>query len=392
MDNLVIKNKQLWLIFGITTIAVMGIASFMSAYPKIALHFNVTPDKVALISTIFTLPGLLLTPLFGVLADNIGRKKIIIPALLLFGIAGSSIIFVTNFNLFLLLIFLQGIGAAPLGALNITLISDKYIGEDRIAALGYNGTVLNLSTTIYPFIGGLLASFGWYYPFFLPLLAIIIMFPILFFLKDEHSSQVKFSDYFSAFRSTIKNIRVLAILSLAVITFLILFGTLISFLPFLITDMGVTNPVFIGLQIATMSIMAALSSSQLKRINNHLNQKQILMIAFILYGISSILVIFFKQPWLLFISSSIYGIGHGVNIPTLVSLLSQSVQKEQLAGFMSMQRASSLLGQTTAPIIFAIVFRNFGIESTFVFGAGLAFLAVFVILFLIKLDQHYDFD
>lgn len=387
MDNLVLKSKQLWMVFGITTIAVMGIASFMSAYPKIATHFNVTPDKVALISTIFTLPGLLLTPLFGVLADKIGRKKIIIPALLLFGLAGSGIIFVNDFNYFLFLIFMQGIGAAPLGALNITIISDKFSGKDRIAALGYNGTVLNLSTTIYPFVGGLLAGFGWYYPFFLPLLAIVVMFPVLFFLKDEHISKINFSDYFSAFGSTIKNIKVLSILSLAMITFLILFGTLISFLPFLITEMGIKNPVFIGMQIATMSIMAALSSSQLKRINNYLSQKQLLIFAFLLYGISSILVIFFVQPWLLFISSSIYGIGHGVNIPTLVGLLSQSVPKEQLAGFMSLQRASSLLGQTSAPIIFAIFYRSFGIESTFVLGAILASLAVVIILFLINSQQ-----
>lgn len=388
MDNLVLKSRQLWLIFGITTIAVMGIASFMSAYPKIAAHFNVTPDKVALISTIFTLPGLLLTPLFGVLADKIGRKKIIIPALLLFGLAGSAIIFVNDFNYFLFFIFMQGIGAAPLGALNITIISDKFVGKDRIAALGYNGTVLNLSTSIYPFVGGLLAGFGWYYPFFLPLLAIVVMFPVLFFLKDEHISKVNFSDYFSAFGSTIKNIKVLSILSLAVITFLILFGTLISFLPFLITEMGVKNPVFIGMQIATMSIMAALSSSQLKRINNYFNQKQLLIFAFLLYGIASVLVIFFHQPWLLFISSSIYGIGHGVNIPTLVSLLSQSVPKEQLAGFMSLQRASSLLGQTSAPIIFAIFYRSFGIESTFVLGAVLASLAVVIILFFINSQQQ----
>ncbi len=388
MDNLLLKSKQLWLVFGITTIAVMGIASFMSAYPKIAAHFNVTPDKVALISTIFTLPGLLLTPLFGVLADKIGRKKIIIPALLLFGLAGSAIIFVNDFNYFLFFIFMQGIGAAPLGALNITIISDKFVGKDRIAALGYNGTVLNLSTSIYPFVGGLLAGFGWYYPFFLPLLAIVVMFPVLFFLKDEHISKVNFSDYFSAFGSTIKNIKVLSILSLAVITFLILFGTLISFLPFLITEMGVKNPVFIGMQIATMSIMAALSSSQLKRINNYFRQKQLLIFAFLLYGIASILVIFFHQPWLLFISSSIYGIGHGVNIPTLVSLLSQSVPKEQLAGFMSLQRASSLLGQTSAPIIFAIFYRSFGIESTFVLGAVLASLAVVIILFFINSQQQ----
>ncbi len=387
MDNAVLKNKQLWLIFSITTIAVMGVASFMAAYPKIADHFRVSPDRVALISTIFTLPGLLLTPIFGVIADKIGRKQILVPALLLFGIAGSSIIFVNNFNLFLACIFLQGMGAAPLGALNVTLISDKFSGSDRIAALGYNGTILNLSTTIYPFLGGILAGFGWYYPFFLPLLAIIVMFPILFFLQDEHANKLNFSDYFSAFSSTLKNKKVLAILSIAVITFLILFGTLISFLPFLIAGMGIKNPIFIGLQVATMSVMAAISSSQLKRINKYLSQKQLLIIAFILYGISSFLVIFFEQPWLLFISSSIYGIGHGVNIPSLISILSQTVPKEQLAGFMSLHRASSLLGQTTAPIIFAIFYRSFGIHSTFILGAILAILAVLIILFFINHNQ-----
>lgn len=365
----------------------MGVASFMAAYPKIADHFKVSPDRVALISTIFTLPGLILTPLFGVIADKIGRKRILVPSLFLFGIAGSSIIFVDNFDLFLVCIFLQGIGAAPLGALNVTLISDKFSGTDRIAALGYNGTILNLSTTIYPFLGGVLAGFGWYYPFFLPLLAIIVMFAILLFLKDEHTHKVSFSDYFSAFGSTLKNIKVLAILSVAVITFLILFGTLISFLPFLIAEMGIKNPVFIGLQVATMSIMAAISSSQLKRINIYLSQKQLLIIAFILYGISSILVIFFKQPWLLFISSSIYGIGHGVNIPSLISILSQTAPKGQIAGFLSLHRASSLLGQTTAPIIFAVFYRTFGIQSTFIFGAILAFLAVIIILLFINHNQ-----
>jgi len=55
---------------------------------------------------------------------------------------------------------------------------------------------------------------------------------------------------------------------------------------------------------------------------------------------------------------------------------------------MSLQRASSLLGQTSAPIIFAIFYRSFGIESTFVLGAVLASLAVVIILFFINSQQQ----
>lgn len=384
----VLRNKQLWLIFGITTIAVMGVASFMSAYPKIAEFFKVTPDRVALVSTIFTLPGLLLTPVFGILADRIGRKKIIVPALILFGLSGFSIIFVRDFDLFLILIFFQGVGAAPLGALNLTLISDKFQNGDRAAALGYNGTVLNLSTTIYPFLGGILAGFGWYYPFLLPLLAIVIMFLLVFFLEDNYTSQSGISDYFSGIIITLKNVKILLILTLALFTFLILFGTLISFLPFLINNMGVKNPIFIGMQIATMSIMAAVSSSQLKRLNSLLQQKHILIISFSLYLISLLMIIYIRNPYLLFLASAIYGLGHGVNIPTLVSILSNSVPRDQLAGIMSLHRASSLLGQTSAPVIFAVFFREFGIYSTFLLGAVIALIAIVIVTLLIFIDKN----
>ncbi len=384
LSKLLLKERRLILIFGITTISVMGVASFMSAYPKIADYFEITPAQVSLISAVFTLPGLLITPILGILADKFGRKRIILPALLLFAFAGFLISFVNDFNLFLLLIFIQGIGAAPLGALNVTLISDFFQGKERATALGYNGTILNLSTTIYPILGGLLAGFGWRYPFLLPLLSFLVFFPILWFLKENKVSNINQKSYFKQLNKNFWNPHIIGIYLTVFFTFFILFGTLISYMPFLIKNLGNNQPFFIGLQVATMSVSAAISSSMLSKWLNFFTQKKLLLIAFLLYSISILGFIIFKNPNLFFISTVIFGIGHGVNIPTLTSILSHSVPKENLAGFMSFLRAFSLLGQTTAPIVFSIFFNKFGMESVFIFGICIGLLSLFSILFLIK--------
>jgi MFS transporter, ACDE family, multidrug resistance protein len=58
-----------------------------------------------------------MTPLLGVLSDRYGRKKILVPALLLFGLAGGACAFARNFDVLLVFRFFQGMGAAALGTL-----------------------------------------------------------------------------------------------------------------------------------------------------------------------------------------------------------------------------------------------------------------------------------
>jgi MFS family permease len=88
----------------------------------------------------------------------LGRKKIIVPSLLLFGIAGTACAFARDFNLLLLLRLLQGIGAASLLSLSVTLIGDLYAGDRRANAMGYNASVTSIGTAIYPTVGGALAT------------------------------------------------------------------------------------------------------------------------------------------------------------------------------------------------------------------------------------------
>ena len=124
--NRLYRDPNLQIVFAVTLIMIMGVSSISPAFPEIQTAFGISKPTVGLLIVVFTLPGVLFTPVLGVLADRFGRKKILVPSLLLFGVAGSACFFARDFNLLLTLRFLQGIGAASLGSLNVTIIGDLY--------------------------------------------------------------------------------------------------------------------------------------------------------------------------------------------------------------------------------------------------------------------------
>ena len=151
--------------------AVLGVSSVTPAFPRIVQELGFSSGQVGLLITVFTLPGIVLTPVLGVLSDRYGRKKILVPALLPFGVAGGACALARSFELLRALGFFQGMGAAAHGTLNVTVIGDIYGGRERSAALGYNSSVLSVGTASYPAIGSALATFGWFYPFALLVIA-----------------------------------------------------------------------------------------------------------------------------------------------------------------------------------------------------------------------------
>ncbi|WP_051564626.1 MFS transporter [Desulfovermiculus halophilus] len=215
-------DPNLQLIFGVTLSAVMGVSSITPVFPAMARELDIPVHSVGLLITVFTLPGIFLAPVLGVLADLWGRKRILVPALMLFGIAGGACGFVRDFNLLLALRFLQGMGAASLASLNATIIGDLYSGNELAAAMGYNATILNIGTASYPAIGGILATLGWFYPFFLPFIAIPVGFLILFSLQSpEPNSRQGFKVYLDNVWQGIKTRQVFMLFLASVVTFII---------------------------------------------------------------------------------------------------------------------------------------------------------------------------
>ncbi len=380
------QNRNLTVIFLITLVGVMGVASITPAFPSIIKHFGITPTQVTMLITVFTLPGIFLAPVIGVLADNFGRKTILVPSLLLFGLAGLGCFFTKDWHVLLALRFFQGIGAASLGMLNITLIGDLFEGPKRGEIMGYNASVLSVGTATYPAVGGALAMAGWQFPFLLTFLAIPTALMIIFWLKNpEPDKKQNLKEYLKRTWKNVNQKTVWGLFILNILLFVILYGAYLSYFPQLMEERMQFTPLYIGLFMSGFSVVTAITSSQLKRINRILKPKTQLQTGFGLYLVSMLLLSFSSQWWQLFFPVVTFGIAHGMIIPGIQTLLVGFAPITERAGFMSINGMVLRLGQTTGPIIIGLFYALGGTGTAFIGGAVVAVVMLLISFTMLKL-------
>jgi MFS transporter, ACDE family, multidrug resistance protein len=376
-------DKRLMMIFTITLFAVMGVASLTPALPGVIEHFNIQPHEIGWLIAGFTLPGILLTPVTGILADRLGRKNVVVPSLLLFGLAGFSCFFAQNYSTLIILRIIQGIGASSLGTLNITLIGDLYSGSTRQAAMGYNASILSIGTAAYPIIGGALASIGWNFPFLLPLLA----FPAGWWIAAKMEAYPS-GDSRSIGRylgSTWRNINRRQVWSLFLITFMIfvvLYGALLTYMPLLMKERLDAGPGRIGMIMALMSLVTAATASQSGKISLKLTPLRQIIISLGIYFTATLLCVQITSWITLIVPTILFGLGHGMMLPVVHNQLAGLAPMEERAAFLSANSVLTRTGQTIGPAFAGLLYIQAGYTGVFVSASAVIFIMILITLVL----------
>jgi len=380
-------DSNLQIIFGVTLTTAIGVFSLSPAFPRIVKELQVSPKDIGLLITVFTFPGIFLMPVMGIIADLFGRKKVLVPALILFAVAGGLCLFARDFKTLLILRLFQGIGVAPLSSLNVTVIGDLYTGKKRTAAMGYNQSVFSVGAASFSTVGGALATIGWYYPFMLPLIAIPVGLFAMFFLKSitpKPKKAKRFKEYIWSVTKTVKNGQIIAIYGVTIIIFIIVVGSYATYFPLL---MGITfnaSTFFIGIVMSSVYIASALSSSQMGKITKRFPEKTVLRASFLLYALALVIVPFMSNTWLFFIPALLLGAAQGISLPTIQTTLGALSSVENRAIIMSFYGTALRLGQTLGPPLLGMIFAISGINAAFYASSCLALAAFGIIFVMIK--------
>ncbi|CAN5901174.1 MFS transporter [soil metagenome] len=375
----VYKDHNLHVLFGITLMAVLGVTSVTPAFPKVIQEFGISSGQVGLLITFFTLPGIVLTPVLGIMSDRYGRKSILTPALILFGLAGGLCALATSFDMLLFLRFIQGMGAAALGTLNVTVIGDIYEGRERSAALGYNSSVLSTGTATYPAIGGLLATVGWFYPFLLALLAIPVAFVVLFSLRNpepviDRGLKDFFKTVFGNLWPRLKDVKILGVFTASLVSFILLFGAQLAYLPILMDERFGAPTYVIGFMLSSASLTTALTSSQLGPLTGRFKEKSLLKCAFLFYSVALAVAATAPNLPVLLVSAALLGVANGINIPNIFSLLNEVAPVDNRGAFLSLNGMILRLGQTIGPLFMATLAVPIGLTGAYLAAAALALI------------------
>lgn len=121
-------------------IALMAVIASVSglnvAQPMLAVEFDVSQNTVLWIINIYALTlAALLLPL-GAIGDRLGRKKMLLAGLVLFGAASAMSGIATNAAMMLISRLLTGVGAALIMPVTLAVITSTFPKEERSKAIG----------------------------------------------------------------------------------------------------------------------------------------------------------------------------------------------------------------------------------------------------------------
>ena len=361
---------ELQAIFGVTLMAVLGVSTIAPALPLIAESLELSVAKVSLLISAFTLPGVFLSAVAGVLADRFGRLRILIPGLLLFAAAGTACCFTHDFGTLIVFRVLQGVGAAPIGTINVILISDFFTGHERTRAMGFNASVLSVGTAAYPALGGALALLAWYAPFSLALLAVPVAVIVVRRLGGApRGSGGGLGGYFAGVWRVIRRFDVLVLFFSCTAIFVLLYGAYVSFVPFLMADRFGSGPFEIGVLMAGVSLATAVTAANLGRLSKRLGEARVLHLGFVVYAVALAGIPLAPSVWSLVIPAALLGSSFAATIPVVQVMLAEISPADHRGAVLSLNGTVLRLGQTIGPPLAALVYRAAGIDAVFYWGA-----------------------
>jgi ACDE family multidrug resistance protein len=398
------KQKK-WDLFALATIPLgmtLGSSMFIPVLPTIEKELNITPFQSSLIITVYSIIAIFLIPFAGYLSDKIGRKKVIIPSLILTGIGGGLSTFAAwklQDPYFFILIgrFIQGIGASGAFPVVIPTVGDMFKNKKEVSkGLGIIETANTFGKVLSPILGSLLATVVWFFPFaaipFISLLSIVL---VVFLVKPPKSNH-KETKEFKQFMGTIKDIFkyngrwLIGVFIIGCISMFILFSFQFHLSNLLEKEYKI-NGILRGVLLAIPLLFLCIASFWT---GQKISENKLLMKWIVFFGYISVFCsLLFLQPAMklpiIITLLTIAAIGIGVSLPCLDSLITEGIEKEERGTITSFYSSMRFIGVAAGPPFVAIIMNRFSdlvYPSLAVVGA----IASLITIFFIKPDTKRE--
>lgn len=159
-------NKVIFLVLVNLFIVFLGVGLVIPVMPTLMKEMNLEGSTMGYLVAAFAFAQLLVSPIAGKWVDSIGRKKLIVIGMLIFGL--SEMLFGLGQDVKILYIsrILGGISAAFIMPAVTAFVADSTSLRERPKAMGYVAAAISAGFIIGPGIGGFLAEHGTRLPFF----------------------------------------------------------------------------------------------------------------------------------------------------------------------------------------------------------------------------------
>lgn len=359
-------TAALLLVSGLTIMSATAIAP---ALPAIEDHFAGSDDAALLTRLLITVPALaiaLLAPVAGSLTDRLGRRRVLVGAILLYGFAGMSGLMLDTLPGLLAGRALLGMAVAGIMTASTALVGDLYSGPARDRFMGIQAAFVGLGGLVFMTTGGLLAETGWRAPFAIYGLAFIVLPAVLAYLGEpEHRGHAEDGEQPAPFPWL-----PVAALYLTAAFNSVIFYLIPTQLPFHLVSLGAGSPGFVGVTIGVFNLSIAAAALGYGRVRGLLGIPGTFGAGFGLMALGYGIIAAAGSPSMVLAGLVVTGAGMSGIMPGLMAgamAVAPASARGRVAGGLT---ASIFLGQFLSPLAsqawigwfgYAAAFRDMGI-------------------------------
>ena len=218
------------------------------------------------------------------------------------------------------------------------------------------------------------------YPFVLPLLAVPSAVAIALWLRNpEPHHRGGFVAYHRNVAAGVRPRAVAAVYFVGFAGFIMLYGAMLTFLPFLLEQRFAANSAGIGLVFGASAIASAGGAMFLGRLARRIRAKVILLAAVAAMAVGLVSIPSGAAIWMVTLSAALFGAGHGMGISMAMVVLANATTNETRGAVMALNGMMFRLAQTMGPLAMAVVLAAGGLDWVYWGGAAFGMLALAVL-------------
>ncbi|WP_394140403.1 MFS transporter [Cytobacillus oceanisediminis] len=395
-------HNQKWAILSLSSIPLvmtLGNSMLIPVLPEMENTLNISAFQSSMIITVYSIVAIILIPIAGFLSDHIGRKKVIIPSLLIAGIGGlisgwAAWKVEDAYWIILAGRALQGVGAAGAAPIVMPLVGDMFKNDDEVSSsLGLIETSNTFGKVLSPILGAFLAGFIWFLPFFsFPLFCTISILLVFFLVKTpkKREEPLPLKKFWGNIKDTFKNNGkwLYAIFFIGAILMFVLFGILFYLSDVLekIYDIkDVKKGLLLAVPLGALCISSYLTGKKIKE--NKILMKWIIFLGSVLVAAATAILSFSNNMWFMIGMFLFAGIGIGVALPSLDALITEGIEKEERGTITSIYSSMRFIGVAAGPPAIAILMK-YSDKALFYILSAITFLAALATIMAIKPDKN----